>query len=106
MDLETKKILMNDCSAMDLDSVGSVLTSENIVSPMNEDGTFDTDSGTHLYDCTDEWFNSLSSEDLTNLFDFVELKNNMVEIIFNDWKTSIWGDWEEANNCYMNLETI
>ena len=106
MNLETKKILMNDCSAMDLDSVGSVLTSENIVSPMNEDGTFDTDSGTHLYDCTDEWFNSLSSEDLTNLFDFVELKNNMVEIIFNDWKTSIWGDWEEANNCYMNLETI
>ena len=106
MDLETKKILMNDCSAMDLDSVGSVLTSENMVSPMNEDGTFDTDSGTHLYDCTDEWFNSLSSEDLTDLFDFVELKNNMVEIIFNDWKTSIWGDWEEANNCYMNLETI
>ena len=106
MDLETKKILMNDCSAMDLDSVGSVLTSENIVSPMNEDGTFDTDSGTHLYDCTDEWFNSLSSEDLTDLFDFVELKNNMVEIIFNDWKTSIWGDWEEANNCYMNLEVV
>ena len=106
MDLETKKILMNDCSAMDLDSVGSVLTSENMVSPMNEDGTFDTDSGTHLYDCTDEWFNSLSSEDLTNLFDFVELKNNMVEIIFNDWKTSIWGDWETANNCYMNLEVV
>jgi hypothetical protein len=40
------------------------------------------------------------------LFDFVELKNNMVEIIFNDWKTSIWGDWEEANNCYMNLEVV
>ena len=106
MSLKDKAVWLNGSDYIELDSVGSVLTSENMVSPMNEDGTFDTDSGTHLYDCDDEWFTSLSSEDLTNLFDFVELNNNMVEIIFNDWKTSIWGDWETANNCYMNLEVV
>ena len=106
MDLETKKILMNDCSAMDLDSVGSVLTSENMVSPMNEDGTFDTDSGTHLYDCTDEWFNSLSSEDLTDFFEFVESNSDVVTIVYNAWKDGIWGDWETVNNCYMNMDVI
>ena len=21
-----------------------------------------------------------------------------------DWKTSIWGMWEEHNNCFLNLE--
>ena len=103
MSLKDKAVWLNGSDYIELDSVGSTLTSENNLLPIGETNE---DMAVHLYDCTDEWFNSLSSEDLTNLFDFVELKNNMVEIIFNDWKTSIWGDWEEANNCYMNLETI
>ena len=27
-------------------------------------------------------------------------------ITYNSWKTKIWSTWEEANNCYMNLEAI
>ena len=30
----------------------------------------------------------------------------IVMSIFNQWKTQIWGEWEEMNNCYMNLEAI
>ena len=30
----------------------------------------------------------------------------MVMSIFNQWKTQIWGEWEEVNNCYMNLEDM
>ena len=112
MSLKDKKVWMNGIDYIELDSVGSTLTSENMVFPQLVNEPPETPSeveemmGVHLYDCDDEWFTSLSSEDLTNLFDFVELNNNMVEIIFNDWKTSIWGDWEEANNCYMNLEVV
>jgi molecular chaperone HscA len=27
-------------------------------------------------------------------------------VVYKDWKKSIWGLWEEANNCYLNLEAI
>ena len=23
--------------------------------------------------------------------------------VYSMWKTQIWGEWEEVNNCYMNL---
>ena len=62
-------------------------------------------SGVHIYDLDSEWFNSLSSDDLTDFFEFVEL--NTTEIIegpYSVWKTKLWGEWEEVNNCYMNLE--
>ena len=45
-------------------------------------------------------------DDLKTFFDFIVQTNsdNMVMSVFNQWKTQIWGSWEEANNCYMNLE--
>ena len=111
MDLETKKILMNDCSAMDLDSVGSYITKDLKVFPQLVNEPPETASeaeemteGVHIYDLDDEWFTSLSSEDLTDFFEFVEL--NTHEIIagpFSVWKTKLWGLWEEVNNCYMEL---
>ena len=112
MNLETKKILMNDCSAMDLDSVGSTITSELMIFPQlcDEAPTNASEAeemmGTHLYDCDDEWFTSLSFEDLTDLFEFVELKGDVVKVTFNNWKILMWSKWENVNNCYMNLETI
>ena len=103
MSLKDKKVLMNGIDYIYLDSVGSTLTSENKVFPIGETNEI---AGVHLYDVTDEWFTSLSSEDLTDLFEFVELRGDVVKVIFNQWKTKLWGKWEEVNNCYMNLETI
>tara|TARA_B100001094_G_C18189546_1_gene806169 strand:- start:3078 stop:3461 length:384 start_codon:yes stop_codon:yes gene_type:complete len=113
MDLETKKILMNDCSAMDLDSVGSYITKDLLVFPIDCNEPPETASeaeemcGVHIYDLSDEWFTSLSVEDLTDFFTFVEL--NTHEILsgpYGIWKTKLWGKWEEVNNCYMNLDAI
>ena len=112
MNLETKKILMNDCSAMDLDSVGSTITSELMIFPQVVNEPPETASeveemmGTHLYDCDDEWFTSLSFEDLTDLLEFVELNGDVVKVTFNNWKILMWSKWENVNNCYMNLETV
>ena len=112
MSLKDKAVLMNGIDYIDLDSVGSTITSENLVFPQLCDEAPETASeaeemcGVHIYDCDDEWFTSLSSEDLTDLCEFVELRGDVVKVIFNDWKTKLWGKWEEVNNCYMNLEVV
>ena len=113
MSLKEKEVLMNGIDYIELDSVGSVLTSENMIFPLDCSEAPETASeaeemmGVHLYDCTDEWFNSLSSNDLTDLFEFVENSGwATAKSVYNTWKTSKWSKWEEANNCYMNLEVI
>ena len=112
MSLKDKKVWLNGSDYIELESVGSTLTSENMVFPIDCSEAPETSSdaeemlGCHLYDVDDEWFTSLSSEELTDLFEFVELNGDVVKVVFNDWKTKVWGLWEEANNCYMNLETI
>ena len=113
MSFNEKEVLIQGIDYLELDSVGSVVTTDNLVFPIDCSEAPETASeaeemlGVHLYDVTDEWFNSLSSGDLTLLFDFLELvSTNLVKVVYNDWKTKIWGNWEEANNCYMNLETI
>ena len=97
---------------IDLTSVGSTLTEDLLVFPQNivEAPTTASEAdemmGVHIYDLDNEWFHNLSSNDLKSFFDFlVEVNSdNMVMSVFNQWKTQIWGSWEEANNCYMNLE--
>ena len=113
MNLETKKILMNDCSAKDLDSVGSNIKKDLKECPQLVNEPPETASeaeemteGVHLYDIDDEWYNSLSSDDLTDFFEFIESTNHLIASAYNEWKTNIWSKWEEVNNCYMNLETI
>ena len=105
-------VLMNGLDYIDLDSVGSTLTKDLKVFPQDISEAPETASeaeamteGVHIYDLTDEWYTSLSSDDLVDFFEFVEL--NTHEIIagpFSVWKTKLWGKWEEVNNCYMNLE--
>ena len=104
-------VLMNGLDYIDLDSVGSTLTKDLLVFPQDISEAQTTASeaeemlGVLIYDLTDEWYTSLSSDDLVDFFEFVEL--NTHEIIagpFSVWKTKLWGKWEEANNCYMNLE--
>ena len=98
-------------SFIDLNSVGSTLTEDLLVFPQDISEAPETASdaeemmGVHVYDLDSEWYCSLSSDDLKAFFKFVE--KNTYEILagpFSMWKTQIWGSWEEANNCYMNLE--
>ena len=98
-------------SFIDLDSVGSTLTEDLLVFPQNivEAPTTASEAdemmGVHIYDLDNEWFASMSAEDLKAFFKFVE--KHTYEILagpFSMWKTQIWGEWEEMNNCYMNLE--
>ncbi len=100
-------------SSIDLTSVGSTLTSDLKVFPIDCSNSPETASeaeemmGVHIYDLDSEWFNSLSSDDLVSFFEFVE--ENTYEIIegpYNVWKTKLWGEWEDVNNCYMNLELV
>ena len=96
---------------IDLTSVGSTLTSDLKVFPIDITEGPETASeademmGVHIYDLDNEWFVSMSAEDLKAFFKFVE--KHTYEILagpFSMWKTQIWGSWEEYNNCYMNLE--
>ena len=63
---------------IDLNSVGSTLTKDLKVFPQDISEAPETASeaeemmGVHLYDCDDEWFTSMSSDDLTDLFEFVK----------------------------------
>ena len=97
---------------INLDSVGSTVTNEGLVFPIDitegPETASDAEemSGVHIYDLDSEWFNSLSSDDLLLFFDFIEETQDLTNVVYNEWKTNIWSDWEEANNCYMNLDTI
>ena len=105
-------VLMNGLDYIELDSVGSTLTKDLLVFPTDCNEAPETASeaevmsGVHIYDLDSEWYNSLSSDDLKDFLEFIELNigTKLVKSVFDMWKTQIWGSWEEANNCYMNLE--
>jgi hypothetical protein len=93
-----------------LNSVGTALTRQLNTHPILEDGTIDRDEGTttHVYDLDNEWYCNLSDTDLLAFFNFIEETQELGlnNIVYNEWKTSIWGMWEEHNNCFLNLEAI
>ena len=101
-------------SSIDLTSVGSTLTSDLIVFPIDCSEAPETASdaeemmGVHLYDVykDSEWFNSLSADDLIAFFEFIESTQELTAVVYNEWKTKIWGTWEDVNNHYMSLEVI
>ena len=94
---------------IDLTSVGSTLTKDLKVFPIDITEGLETASeademmGVHVYDLDDEWYNHLSADDLTDFFEFIELNTDVVSVVYNNWKQNIWSEWEEVNNCYMNL---
>ena len=113
MSLKDKKVWVNGSDYIELESVGSTLTSELMIFPTDCSEAPETASdaeemmGTHLYDVDDEWFNSLSSDDLIAFFEFVEETQDDLEMVtYNSWRNNIWSTWEDVNNCYMNLEAI
>ena len=93
-------------------SVGCLLTKDLKVFPINCNEPPETASeadeynGVHLYDVDGEWFNNLDADDLTNLFAFIEKTQDLTMVVYQAWKDGIWGDWETANNCYLNMEVI
>ena len=103
---------MNGLDYIELDSVGSTLTKDLLVFPTDCSEAPETVSeaevmsGVHIYDLDSEWYNDLGADDLINFFKFIELNTDVVSVVYNDWKQNIWSEWEEANNCYMNLEVI
>ena len=105
-------VLMNGLDYIELDSVGSTLTKDLMVFPIDCSEAPETASeaefmsGVHIYDLDSEWFNSLSSDDLKDFFEFIENTTHLIAGVYNAWKSEIWGKWEEANNCFMNLEAI
>ena len=60
-----------------LESVGSCIDTNNVTHPLNEDGTPDMYDGmdVHIGDCNDQWFGTLSPEDLSEMSSWV-IKNN------------------------------
>ena len=105
---------------IDLTSVGSTLTKDLKVFPIDITEGPETASeademmGVHIYDLDNEWFASMSAEDLKEFFEFVESTQDLtvplvngergLSAVYSMWKTQIWCEWEEINNCYMNLE--
>ena len=100
---------MSNLNYIEIESVGSLVTEEGNVFPIDcsEPPVTASDAeemmGVHLYDVDGEWFNNLSADDLTNLFKFIEETQDLTMIVYQAWKDGIWGDWETANNCYMNM---
>ena len=94
---------------INLDSVGSILTENLKVFPQDVSEAPETASeademmGVHIYDLDSEWYNDLGADDLINFFKFIELNTDVVSVVYNNWKQNIWSEWEEVNNCYMNL---
>ena len=93
MSLKDKKVFVNGIDYIDLDSVGSVLTSENMVFPLDCDEAPETASeaeemmGVHLYDTTDEWWSNLSFVDGCDVLEFIELNTHeIIEGPFKVWK--------------------
>ena len=88
-------VLMNGLDYIDLDSVGSTLTKDLKVFPIDITEAPTTSSeademmGVHVYDLTDEWWSNLSFVDGCDVLEFIELNTDIVsETIFNDWKES------------------
>ena len=59
---------LKEVKMIELESVGSVIDPETAeVYPLFENGAIDLGCGVHLYEVTDEWFDSLSEYDLNLL---------------------------------------
>ena len=90
---------------IELNSVGSLVTNEGIVFPIDcseapeNASEAEEMSGVHLLDVDSEWFNSLSRTDLLSLFEFVanDLVGDLGDIDLGHWISTIHGEWYQVN---------
>ena len=61
-----------DYSSTPLASVGSTLSENGVIFPLNQDGTADTSSGVALGDCSDEWWARIDVKDRAACIDWAK----------------------------------
>jgi len=89
---------------IELDSVGSLVTNEGLVFPIDCSEAPETASdademmGVNVFECDDEWYYSLSLVDGYNLFNFLEehlgydVDNpNPIHYSYTEWKEKVHG---------------
>ena len=104
---------------IELNSVGSTVTNEGLVFPIDISEAPETASeaeemmGVNVFETTDEWIENLGVDDLIELVSFLDEHigydvNNPSQILYSygEWRNKIWGHWEDVNNHYVNLEAI
>ena len=104
---------------IDLESVGSTVTKEGMVFPIDIYEIPETASdaeelmGVNVFETTDEWIENLSVDDLIELVNFLDnhmaydVDNpSMIHGGYTEWRTNTWSLWEQVNNCFLNLEAI
>ena len=89
-------------SFIDLNSVGSTVTSEGLVFPIDCSEAPETASdaeemmGVNIFECDDEWYYSLSLVDGYNLFNFLEehlgyTEDSQIHGGYEEWKEKVEG---------------
>ena len=102
---------------INLDSVGSTVTNEGLVFPIDitegPETASDADEmmGVNVFETTDEWIENLGVDDLIDLIAFLDehigwTPESQIHGGYEQWRNNIWSQWEEANNHYVNLEAI
>ena len=104
---------------IDLESVGSTVTKEGMVFPIDIYEIPETASdaeelmGVNIFELDSEWIGKLSSDDLIELISFLDnhmaydLENpSQIHYGYTEWRTNTWSLWEQVNNCFMNLAGV
>ena len=102
---------------IDLNSVGSTVTSEGLVFPQDISEAPETASeaeemmGVNVFELDSEWIVNLSSEDLISLISFLDehigwSEGSQIHSSYEEWRANTWSLWEDVNNCYMNLDSM
>ena len=89
-------------SFIDLDSVGSTVTSEGLVFPQDISeapvtaSDADEMSGVNIFECSDEWYWSLSLVDGYKLLNFLDehigwTPDSQIHAGYNEWKEKVKG---------------
>jgi hypothetical protein len=91
-----KKGNNKNMSYLELESVGSVVSNEGLVHPINTDGTPDTSNGVNIFECSDEWYWNLSLVDGYNLLSFLDenigwSEDSQIHGGYEEWKEKVKG---------------
>ena len=89
---------------LNLDSVGSWVDQDGLVFADNNDGILNG-HGVHIMDVCDEWWESMSMDDVVLLFPFLaEIKELYYSANYLTWATTKFGVVEHSNNEYANFD--
>ena len=96
---------------IELKSVGSLVTNLGDVHPTASIDNKITDDGVSVFDVDSEWIENLVVDDLISLVKFLDehigwSSESQIHYGYGEWRRTIWSQWEDANNHYVNLEAI